>query len=381
MIAYLTEFALVALVAWAVLMAYHGRFWRADQRLGAGAGQADSWPAVAAVIPARNEAETVERAVKSLLAQDYPGRFSLVLVDDGSDDGTASIAQEAAGGADNFTILQAGSPPAGWSGKMWAVSRGLAHIGEAQYVLFSDADIEHDPANLRRLAAKAVGEKLDMVSLMVLLRCRSGWERLLIPAFVFFFQKLYPFPLVNDPSRREAAAAGGCMLVGRTALERSGGIEAIRGRLIDDCALAEIVKKKGPIWLGLTERTRSLRAYENLDDIWNMVARTAFAQLGYSYALLGGTVAVMAVLYLAPPLAALSGLAEGNSGKLAAGLAGWLLMGKAYGPTLALYRQPAWRACLLPLAAGLFTLMTVDSAWRHAQGRGGVWKGRGYPER
>ncbi|MFQ5958325.1 MAG: glycosyltransferase, partial [Alphaproteobacteria bacterium] len=241
-----------------------------------------------------------------------------------------------------------------------------------------DADIEHGPAALRALVAKAEAERLGLVSLMARLRCEGGWERLLIPAFVFFFQKLYPFPWVNDPRRRTAAAAGGCMLVRRTTLAGAGGIDAVKDALIDDCALARALKERGPIWLGLATTTRSIRAYAGLGGVWDMVARSAYAQLRHSALLLAATVAGMFVVYLGPPLATVAGAAAGEAVSAGLGLAAWALMAAAYTPTLRLYRQPPSAGVLLPFTALLYTLMTVDSALRHWRGEGGMWKGRTY---
>jgi hopene-associated glycosyltransferase HpnB len=264
-------------------------------------------------------------------------------------------------------------------GKPWAMQQGLkAAVPGAAFVLFTDADIEYEPSMLRRLVAKAEGERLNLVSLMALLRCRSPWERLLVPAFVFFFQKLYPFPQVNDPSRHPAAAAGGCMLVRRQALDHAGGLEAIHDRLIDDCALAALLKNHGPIWIGLTRHVHSLRPYYRLGELWMTVTRTAFEQLGHSWIVLVATIFAMGVIYLVPPLAVLSGLASGDLWLVGLGIAAWLLMGVAYRPTLGLYGRPGASALFLPLSALMFTLMTIDSARRHLQGRGGAWKGRHY---
>jgi hopene-associated glycosyltransferase HpnB len=247
-----------------------------------------------------------------------------------------------------------------------------------EYLLLTDADIEHDPANLRQLVAKAEREELDLVSLMVLLRCQSWWERLLIPAFVFFFQKLYPFPWVNDPSKPIAAAAGGCILLRRTALAEAGGIQVIRQALIDDCALAQAIKSnQGRIWLGLSASTRSLRPYPSLETIWEMVARTAFTQLNYSPLLLGGTLIGLLLIYGIPPLAVILVGLVGWPVALA-GLAGWILMAWAYLSTLRLYRCSPWLAFCLPAIALLYTAMTLDSALRHWRGQGGAWKGRVY---
>ncbi len=380
----------LSLVFWAGVLALRGGFWRAGPTLDdlvldnpppARPDHSD-WPGVVCVIPARNEAATIGGTVKSLLGQDYPGPVSVIVVDDNSDDGTGEAAKAAAGKKSGRLTVFSGKPLApDWSGKLWAVSQGLEVAdktdADAPYVLLTDADITHDKESLRRLVAKAEGESLDLVSLMVRLRCESGWEKLLIPAFIFFFQKLYPFPWVNDPARKTAAAAGGCMLVRRSALRQTGGVEAIRGRLIDDCALAAQIKAHGPIWLGLTTRVRSERAYDSLREIWDMVARTAFEQLGNSVFALIGTVIVMLIAYLAPLLAAF-GL-FGGGGVMTLGLVIWLgAMANAFVPTLRLYGLSLAWAVTLPLAGLLFTLMTVSSAIRTWRGRGGGWKGRHY---
>ena len=371
----------VSALIWLGLLVFRSGFWRADQRLDE-AGGLDQWPGVVAVVPARNEAETIEDTVSSLLGQDYPGEIAVVVVDDNSDDDTAARAR--AGGGDGGLHVVAGKPlEAGWSGKLWAVSQGISATTEfapdARYLLLTDADIVHDAGNLKRLVYKAETEGRHLVSLMVKLRAESFWERWLIPAFVFFFQKLYPFPAVNDPARRMAAAAGGCMLVRRDTLAAAGGIAAIKDALIDDCALARLIKAHGPIWLGLATRTRSLRAYEGLSEIWDMVARTAFVQLDHSALQLVGTVIGMTAIYLAPPLAVLGGAMLGDGAGLAIAAVAWLMMVVAYAPTLRVYGQPVLAALTLPAVALVYTAMTVSSAWRHWRGRGGAWKGRHYP--
>jgi hopene-associated glycosyltransferase HpnB len=372
-------FAAVPVAIWLGLLFLRGGFWRSDQWLDGDSALPDSWPSVVAVVPARDEAPTVGRAVASLLAQDYPGPFSIVVVDDASRDGTADAARASAAGDERLTVVAGGPLPKGWMGKPWAMQQGLkAAVPGAAFVLFTDADIEYESSMLRRLVAKAEGERLNLVSLMALLRCRSPWERLLVPAFVFFFQKLYPFPQVNDPSRHPAAAAGGCMLARRQALDHAGGLEAIHDRLIDDCALAALLKNHGPIWIGLTRRVHSLRPYYRLGELWMTVTRTAFEQLGHSWIVLVATILAMGAIYLVPPLAVLSGLRSGDLWLVGLGLAAWLLMGVAYRPTLDLYGRPAASALFLPLSALMFTLMTIDSARRHLQGRGGAWKGRHY---
>lgn len=366
---------LAALLAWLVLLFGRGGFWRCDQRLGEAGGLA-AWPALAVVVPARDEAATVGRALGSLLAQDYPGDYRVILVDDASRDGTA----EAAGSDRRLTVVPGRPLAPGWTGKLWAMAQGVERAGEGPvYLLFTDADIAHDPGSLRRLVFKAESGRLDLVSVMVRLVAATFWERLLIPAFVFFFQKLYPFPWVNDPKRREAAAAGGCLLVRRDALARAGGLEAIRGRLIDDCALAGLVKSRGgALWLGFDNRLKSLRGYGSLGGLWRMVARSAFEQLGNSAVLLVVAVAGMAFLYLVPPLAAIGGwIGADPVAGLGGGLA-WALMAWAYRPSLGLYDEAPRKALLLPLAGFLYTLMTLDSARRTWQGRGGAWKGRHY---
>jgi hopene-associated glycosyltransferase HpnB len=379
--------AALSLAAWIYLLLARRFFWRAGERLGGGASEPDPWPEIVAVVPARDEAEFVGRAIASLLHQDYPGAFSVVLVDDGSRDGTAEAARAAAAsanGGERFLLVEARPPEPGWTGKMWAVSEGvnaaLTNSPKAQFIWLGDADIEHDPGELRALVAKAEADRLDLVSLMVRLHCGGRVERLLIPAFVFFFQKLYPFPAVNDPKSRVAAAAGGSMLVRTEALQRAGGIASIRDALIDDCALAARIKSRGPIWLGLAAQSRSLRPYDGITGVWHMVSRTAFTQLRHSPARLLGAVAGMVLVYLAPPAILLAGALYGEP--LAAILAGAALasMWFAYWPTYRLYsgRRGAfdWQFLALPLAAFLYTAMTVDSALKHWRGRGGGWKGR-----
>ena len=381
----LAVLALVSLAGWLFLLFARGGFWRADQRLPADLPAPDEWPDIVAVVPARNEAPYIAQSLTSLLHQDYPGRFAVVLVDDDSDDGTADIARQAARAvhAEDRLIVEPGAPPApGWTGKMAAVARGVARAEalrpEARYLLLTDADIVHAPNALRRLVAQAEAGGRDLVSLMVRLHCRGWAERLLIPAFVFFFQKLFPFPLVNDSGARVAGAAGGCMLVRRTALARAGGIAAIRGALIDDCALAGRLKPGGPIWLGLATESRSIRPYGGFAGIWHMVARTAFTQLDHAPWLLVASVLGMALLYLVPPGAAIVGLALGDPLAAAAGALAWLAMAWAYAPTLRLYGRPAIAGALLPVAGLLYALMTVDSARRHWLGHGGTWKGRSF---
>lgn len=368
--------ALLVLASWLYLLLGRGFFWLARQPP---AAAPERWPAVAAVVPARNEAEVVGTAITSLLAQDYPGAFSVVLVDDHSSDGTALAARraaEAAGKSERLRIVGARPLPPGWTGKLWALSEGVNQLDRSvagpELYLFSDADIAHHPGNLKELVARLQSEQRDLVSLMVLLRCQSLAERFLIPAFVFFFAMLYPFAWSNDPRRDIAAAAGGCILLRRDAYERIGGYAAIRDALIDDCALAREVKRGGSIWLGLTQQTRSLRAYPRLADIWRMVARTAYTQLDHSPALLIGAQLGLALTYLVPPLLVV--FATGPVSWL--GGAAWAMMALAYAPMLRFYRQSLLWAPLLPAIASVYLAATLDSARLHWRGKGGEWKGR-----
>jgi len=375
--------ALLAFVIWLYLAFGRGGFW-----LGAERDDFDpplptqppgGVPSVAVVIPARNEAEGVGECVGSLLRQHYRGLRAVVLVDDESTDGTAAVAREAAaacGAADRLTIV-AGTPlPAGWTGKLWAMQQGIASAAASgpppDFLLLTDADIVYAPQVLGWLVAHASANKLALASLMVTLRCDSLPERSLIPAFIFFFQMLYPFSWVNRPAAATAAAAGGCMLVRADALQQAGGIEAIRSALIDDCALAAVLKAKSPIWLGLTARVRSLRRYPQWSDISHMVSRTAYAQLRYSPPLLLATVAGLALVYLVPPLAALLGTGTSR----AFGIGAWAIMAILFQPTLRSYGLPPLWGVALPAIAGAYLVFTVQSAIASVRGKGGLWKGR-----
>ena len=377
--------ASLSLGIWLFLLCFWGGFWRANSYLDRDLKPLEQYPSICAVVPARNEAEAISFCVTSLLNCDYKGKFSVVLVDDNSSDRTAAIAEETAASlnkSDRLKIL-AGKPlEPGWKGKLWAMHQGIEFATEEikpDYWLFTDADIQHDPSNLTQLVTKAKTEDLDLVSLMVLLRCQSAWEKLLIPAFVFFFQKLYPFAWVNNPQKSIAAAAGGCVLISNEALVKIGGIEAIKDALIDDCTLAKAVKASGKnIWLGLTETTLSLRGYDNLKTIWDTIARTAYNQLNYSPLLLVGTVVGMALVYLVAPVGILWGVITNNWLVFAICSLIWLLMIWAYLPTIKLYKISWTWTLLLPAIAFLYTLMTIDSAVKYYRGQGGAWKGRTY---
>jgi hopene-associated glycosyltransferase HpnB len=365
----------LALAIWVYLIAFRGGFWRIE-RLGAPQGESPA-RSVVAVIPARDEAEMIGGAIASLLAQDYAGSLHVVLVDDHSSDDTAEIARAAAlaaGGAEQLTVVAAEPVPRGWTGKLWAVNQGIAVAArlEPDFLLLTDADIVHAPDNLRSLVTRAQGEGFDLVSLMVRLHCRGLWERLLVPAFVFFFFKLYPPRWVAAPGGT-AAAAGGCMLVRRETLERIGGVASIRDELIDDCALARRVKAVGRVWLGIADDTRSVRPYGSWRPLWDMIARCAFAQLHYSTAVLAGCLVMMALTYLAPPLLLLM-----SRDPLAIALGGiaWLLMAASFLPILRVYRCSPLVAPLLPAIALFYMAATLGSAIQFWRGRGGAWKGR-----
>jgi hopene-associated glycosyltransferase HpnB len=370
--------ATVALTIWTYLVLAHGRFWRADVRDDRDVpAPPAAWPRVTAVIPARDEVDTIGTTIRSLLGQRYPGAFSVVLVDDESQDGTADAARAAATDApERLTVLVGRPLPEGWTGKLWAVSQGVAQATTAaeppDYLLLTDADITYAPDAVASLVTRAEAGGYVLTSLMAKLRCASAAERWFVPAFIYFFQMLYPFAWVNRPKNPMAGAAGGCMLVRPKALQAAGGIAAIRGALIDDCALGAALKKQGPIWLGLTERVMSARPYEDVGEIRRMVARSAYAQLHYSLLLLLGCIAGMALTYLAAPLLAVfgHGLAQ------ALGAATWLLMAISYQPILRFYgRSPLW-GLALPLIALVYMAFTLDSAYQHLRGRGGLWKGR-----
>lgn len=367
--------AVTSCAIWLYLALARGGFWLCGQTDEEAAPALPAWPRVTAIIPARNEADSVGKAVASLLAQDYPGSFDIVLVDDQSSDGTAAIARQAAKGLgeERLTILPGKGLPAGWSGKLWAVKQGIEAAENApDYLLLTDADIVYETNALSRLVAAAESEGLVLNSLMAELRCESFAERSHVPAFIFFFQMLYPFAWVNRRTAATAAAAGGCMLVRADALREAGGIEAIRAALIDDCALARLLKRIGPIRLSLTHRVRSIRPYATIEEFGRMVSRSAYAQLNYSPALLIATTAGMALTYLAPPLLAF--LAGGLAQIL--GIAAWAAMALLFQPTLRFYRvSPAW-GLALPAIALSYMWFTLDSAFQFASGRGGMWKGR-----
>ncbi|MFJ8095690.1 glycosyltransferase [Streptomyces griseofuscus] len=372
----------VSLAAWCWLLLCQGFFWRTDVRLPL-RRDPEVWPSVCVVVPARDEAAVLPASLPSLLAQDYPGRAEVFLVDDGSTDGTGELARalsERHGGLP-LTVGSPGEPPAGWTGKLWAVRHGiaLARAREPEYLLLTDADIAHAPDSLRELVAAAHGGGFDAVSQMARLRVESRWERLVVPAFVYFFAQLYPFRWIGRPGSRTAAAAGGCVLLRAGMAEKARIPDAIRHAVIDDVALARAVRGAGGrVWLGLADRVDSVRPYPRLGDLWRMVSRSAYAQLRHSPPLLLGTVAGLALVYLVPPVAVLAGAAAGSGPVAGVGALAWAVMAGTYLPMLRYYRQPLWLAPLLPYTAFLYLLMTVDSAVQHYRGRGAAWKGRTY---
>ena len=394
-----------AAVVWAYLVAGHGGYWRTSEWLPQVTREPDAWPDVVAVVPARNEADMLPATLPALLGQEYPGALTVIVVDDGSSDGTGEVAAQIGRESGRpLRVIHGTAAPAGWAGKVRAMAEGLGAAGIPApaladpapagpvlpgYVLFTDADIAWEARTLRRLVAAAEGDDRDLVSQMALLRTATGWERVVVPAFVYFFAQLYPFRRVNVPGSRTAAAAGGCMLVRRGALEKSGGLAPISGALIDDVAMGRMIKRqRGRCWLGLSRQVVSIRPYPGLASLWQMVARSAYTQLNYSPALLAATILGLVFLYVLPPAGAVTGIAvllAGAAGPAGAGpaalaagagLAGWALMSLSYLPMLRLYRLSPLRAPGLPLIALLYAGMTADSARRHYTGRGAEWRGR-----
>jgi len=372
-----TLVAAIPLAIWIYLFLARGNFWQLyeDDIVPKSLGD---WPHVAVVVPARNEAETIAQSVDSLAKQDYPGEFYIIVVDDHSEDGTAALARNAAevsGAAERVSIHSAAVLPQGWTGKLWALNEGVQEAAKhlPEFFLFTDADIEHAPDTLRRLVFRAEKEPLDLASLMVLLQAKTFPERLLIPPFLYFFLMLYPPRWIADPKARTAGAAGGCILLRCEALERIGGLAAIRREVIDDCALARAVKKSGgEIWMGLTRASVSLRGYGSFAEIRNMIARTAFSQLHYSLFFLVVTLAGLVVTFLLPWFSFPSG--EDPAWFLAS--TAICLMTVMFGVTVRFYRLAWPYALTLPLAAVYYGYATCVSAARYWLGRGGQWKGR-----
>lgn len=371
---------LVAGSIWLILIYYRGQFWRADYYIESVANPIQKSPEIAVIIPARNEEHLISQSVSSLLQQDYRGTISLIIVNDNSDDDTFNIIETISEHNNNVYVIDGKATPSDWTGKTWAMKQGVELAKKlfphAEYYLFTDSDIYHHQTNVTELVAKAMNKNLALVSLMVKLRCTSNWERLLIPAFVFFFQKLYPFSWVNNPKKASAAAAGGCMLIKCNILEKTGGIEIIKGEIIDDCALAKCIKQSDRIWIGLTKSTKSLRKYNSLFDISLMVCRTAFIQLNYSFLYLIFTLVGMLVIYIVPLISIFIGILIAESLLTALGIMSLVAMSFSYAPTLKLYNRPVWEASFLPIAAFLYSVMTTFSAWQYLYGHPPTWRGR-----
>ncbi len=365
----------VSAAAWALLLADRGGWWRAGPRLPPPPPGWRQPRSVVAVVPARDEAANLPISLPALLGQ--AGLGAVVVVDDQSTDHTAEVARLVAGDDPRLKVVRGTPPPAGWTGKLWALRQGIREAAEmgAELVLLTDADVVHAPGSVRALAALLEEGDLDLVSVMATLPTTSRWERWLLPAFVYFFAQLYPFFLAADPRSRVAAAAGGCILVRPGSIARAGGLEAIREAVIDDVALAGIVKANGGrLWLGLGQQVRALSRGGGLRPIWQTVARSASTQLRHSPALVAGTVAGMALLYLVPPAALVA--PPRSARQVAAGATATFLMAVSYLPTLGFYGLPRRQALGLPAVALVYVAMTLDSACRHWLGGGGSWKGR-----
>jgi len=372
--------AITSIIVWGFMVFFRGQFWRSNQFLPNNRMPLKDPPEIVIIIPSRNEEFTIGQSISSLLQQNYSGIYSIIVVNDNSSDETINAVRRASKGQKNITLIDGTELPDKWNGKIWAIAQGIElarkNFSHAKYYLFTDADIFHHPENLSELTCKATNENLALVSLMSKLRCVSIWEILLIPAFIFFFQKLYPFSLVNDPNKSIAGAAGGCMLVNSQHLEEIGGIETIKDAVIDDCTLAKHLKEFNPIWLGLTRSIRSLREYHSFRDISRMVSRTAFTQLNYSILNLFVTVVGMLIIYIIPVISVFIGVWADEKFLIILGLIAWLMMVVTYTPTLGLYNRPIIEAGFLPVAALLYSAMTINSAWQHMAGNAPIWKGR-----
>ncbi len=373
----LTALALVTLAIWLGLaFAWHG-FWRSDVMLPDDAPAPAQWPAVTALVPARNEAATIAATVASLMAQDYPGSFNIVVCNDSSEDDTREAALAEANGSPAVRIIDAQALPEGWAGKLWALNEAASAAGEPDFYWLTDADIIHRPGVLKHLVTAAIDGRLDLASELVRLRCRTMWEKLLVPAYNYYFALLYPFRAVADPGSRIAGAAGGSMLMRRSALERIGGFAAVRNAVIDDCALARAVKQTGGrIALGLARNSHSLRGYDELGDFWAMVRRSAYTQLGFSPLLLAGTLAGLVITFAGPPVLALAGLAGREPAAVAAAGLAWWLMWWTYRPSVRHFGLTGTWALALPLTSLLYGAMTLSSAFSYHFRRDNSWRGR-----
>jgi len=384
---------LLSLLIWLYLALFHHGFWRRREFLPPIKADID-WPDVTSLTPARNEEAVISRSLNSLLLQDYTGGYKAVLINDNSDDNTLpeahsaiEQAQRSSNHAHSLKILQAPPLKSGWSGKLWALHNGFKSISEditpesplPDYYWLSDADITHAPDTLARLVTLARQNDLAMTSLMVTLNCKTKWEALIIPAFIYYFQMLYPFAATANPKSHFAGGAGGCILLRRDAVEAIGGIKAIKDTLIDDCALAAAIKGKGyNIWLGHGTDSYSIRQSAGLQDLWKMVTRTAFMQLNFSYLRLFGTILGMFVMYALPVIAVIYGAILANFTLALLGAITWIIIAVTYIPTIRAYGRPAAASLLMPFTAHLFMAMTLHSAWIHLRGSHSGWRGRVY---
>jgi len=370
------------ILIWTYLLLFRGGYWRVARTLIQLENAPESIKRIVAVVPARDEASVIGRAVTSLLRQKLIVPLHVVVVDDCSVDGTAQVAQAAGsetGCQDRLTIIASRPLPSGWTGKLWALSEGVAFARTLQpdYLLFTDADIEHGAGSIDQLLRKAEAGRLDLSSLMVKLACDTFGEKALVPAFVYFFLQLYPPAWIASRDKTTAGAAGGCILIRTAILEKCGGLSEIRGAVIDDCALAQLVKRnEGTVWLGLTDSSVSLRNYGTMADVGRMISRTAFNQLEHSAALLTLTFIGLFVTYLLPPVLVVIGVVRAQRSAALLGSGAWILMSVTYAPMLRFYRRSAAWAAALPLVALFYTGATFHSALQYWRGQGGVWKGR-----
>ena len=372
-------FSCAILLTWLYLLMFRGAFWTA--RIERPPKQPSAWPSVVAVVPARNESKLISECVRSILAQEYEGNLHLIVVDDHSVDKTEEQARRGARAANseqNLTVTTANPLPKHWIGKTWAMEHGWkiakTQLKENDYVWFTDADIKHTPAALKHLAGRAVDQNLELVSTMVLLKCRTFWEKVFTPAFIYFFKLLYPFNYVNTKPKRYAGAAGSCMLIKRATLEKIGGMKSIRKELIDDCALAKQIKNEGHIWLGLTKDSVSQRGYSKFTAGWNLIARSAYTQLNYSLPSLLFCIVGLLLLFIYPPVIIFAGPFPANI----LGIITWIVMTATYIPILHRYRcRPLW-AIFLPIISLLYLTATIGSAIRHFSGANGSSKRRNH---
>ena len=377
----------LSLIIWfSLTFAYHG-FWRRREFLPDDTDAAmTSWPSVISLTPARNEAELIAKSLSSILDQSYQGSLQSILIDDSSEDDTSIIAKEiseSSSRSDAIDIIQAAELPQGWSGKIWALQSGVDYAEKMNsvpdYYWLSDADISHEPETLNRLVQWAQKQDLALVSLMVTLNCKGFWERLIIPAFIYYFQLLYPFHAVNNAHRSEAGAAGGCILISYNAVQSIGGFHAIKDKLIDDCSLAQVVKAKGyKIWLGHGTKSLSLRSSPRFSQLSKMVARTAFVQLSYSYIRLLFAILGMFLIYILPVFSFIYGGISQNWLLMSIGALSWGLMAYTYWPTIQAYQLKRFESFLMPFTASLFMGMTLYSAWLHFRGKHSGWHNRSY---